>query len=68
MTPFKSELRYFVRWRTAPMVDGNIRLLGWDVCDRKKFDKIEVASFAPTEKEQAEAICKLLNSNEEMRG
>jgi len=59
------EPRYFVRWRTEPMVDGNIRLLGWDVCDRKKFDKVEVASFAPTDRDGAEAICKLLNSIED---
>lgn len=65
---FKSEYRYFVRWRVEPTDGGHLRLLGWDVCDREKFDKIEVASFAPTEKDKAEAICKLLNSNEEMRG
>jgi hypothetical protein len=48
------------------MVDGNIRLLGWDVCDGRRFDKLAIASFAPTERDQAEAICKLMNSNEEV--
>lgn len=60
--------RYFVRWRTEPRRGGipGIFVVGWDVCDFDKFDKLEVASFGPNEKEQADAICKLLNSNEEI--
>jgi hypothetical protein len=61
--------RYFVRWRTALRTDdtyGGLKLVGWDVCDSRKFDNIAVASFGIHEKEQADAICKLLNSNEEI--
>lgn len=47
------------------MVDERLRLVGWDVCDDCKFDNITVASFGMDEKEQADGICKLLNSNEE---
>lgn len=56
--------RYFVRWRTK-RENGNLILSGWDVCDWRAFDKIEVASFAADERDKADAICKLLNSNEE---
>jgi hypothetical protein len=62
MDKFKSEYRYFVRWR----VDSSLVLLGWDICDREKFDKIEVAMFGPEDRAEAVAICKLLNSNEEI--
>ena len=61
---FKSEYRYFVRWRVDPEKGGHLLLRGWDVCDRNTF-KI-VATFMSHEKAQAEAICKLLNSNEEV--
>ena len=63
--------RYYVRWRTALRTDSfdthaNLRLVGWEVCDSKKFDNIAVASFGIHEKEKADGICKLLNSNEEV--
>ena len=57
--------RYFVRWRTEYGGNGFPKLLGWDVCDSKKFDKIEIAEFAPDEEDKAEGLCKLLNSIEE---
>ena len=56
--------RYFVRWRTK-RENGNLILSGWDVCYWMAFDKIEVVSFAANERGKADAICKLLNSNEE---
>ena len=56
--------RYFVRWRTRTE-NGNLVLDGLDVCDGQAFDKIKVASFAADERDKADAICKLLNSNEQ---
>lgn len=59
--------RYFVRWRTEFIARNRFpRIIGWDVCDNEKFDNLEVASFGPNERDQADAICKLLNSNEEV--
>jgi hypothetical protein len=58
--------RYFTRWATELGDNGYLRAIRWQVCDRKKFDNIVVAEFAKDEKEQAEAVCKLMNSiNEE---
>ena len=59
--------RYWVRWRATPRTDGNagLMLVGWDVCDDNEFDNITVRSFGVHEKEQAEGLCKLLNSIEE---
>ena len=62
---FKSEHRYFVRWRTTYTPTGPL-LRGWEVCDREKFDNIAVAAFMSDERSKADAICKLLNSNEEV--
>lgn len=61
-------MRYGVRWRTQPSTDGiscGLIVTGWDVVDWKKFDKITVRQFGVREKEQAEGLCKLLNSIEE---
>ena len=54
--------RYFTRWVTE--LDGtSLKAIAWDVCDRQKFHKIEVARFDT--QVEAEAMCKLLNSIEE---
>lgn len=53
--------RYFVRWRTSTE-SGELRIVGWDVCDARKFDNIEVAKFSAEEKDKAVAIAKLLNT------
>ena len=62
---FKYASPYFVRWRT---VGGNAKsfpiLIGWDVIDRRGYKTM--ATFKANEEEQAKAICKLLNSNEEV--
>jgi len=56
--------RYFVRWRTEGGSPNSFpRLVGWDVIDSKGY--VTMASFSSNEEEQAEAICKLLNSNDE---
>jgi hypothetical protein len=56
--------RYFVRCRTG-YETGNLRVDGWDVCDKKKFDKIEIAKYGRDEFDKAHAVCKLMNSIEE---
>lgn len=61
--------RYFVRTTTrGDFTTGRLVHIGFSVCDNHRFDKIEVAEFGPDEREQAEAVCKLLNSNEEEEG
>ena len=63
--PAKHE-RYFVRWRTdGGGPDAFPRLIGWDVIDEVGYKTM--ASFKPNEEKQADAICKLLNSNEEQK-
>lgn len=58
--------RYGVRWRAEPdPVTGHLQLKGWDVVDYGKFDNITVRQFSVREKEQADGLCKLLNSIEE---
>ena len=62
---FKHAPLYFVRWRTeGGGRDSFPRLVGWDVIDRRGYKTM--ATFKANEEEQAEAICKLLNSNEEV--
>jgi hypothetical protein len=57
--------RYFVRWVSELDPKTNMLCLkGWDVCDDSKFDRITVQSFGAGEKEQADGLCKLLNSIE----
>ena len=63
LTKFKSEYTYFVRWRVEQVGSG-LLLRGWDVIDRRGYKTVAV--FGRDEKEQADAICKLLNSNEEI--
>lgn len=59
--------RYFVRWVTRSDPEKNQLIhVGFAVCDSKKFDKIEVAEFGLDELRQAQAVCKLLNSQEEI--
>ena len=58
--------RYFTRWMTeteAAVGRVGLKVIGWEVCDRRKFDNIRVAKF--TNQVDAEAICKLMNSIEE---
>ncbi len=58
--------RFFLRWVTeADPATGRLRMKGWDVCDDGRFDCITVQSFGVHEKEQAEGLCRLLNSIEE---
>jgi hypothetical protein len=57
--------RYFVRWITEVGEGGCLKQTAWQVCDRRKFDKIDLAMFKLDEKAQADAMCKLLNSIEE---
>lgn len=64
MSKFKSEYRYFVRWRVDSVDGGRLIVRGWDVIDQNKYKT--VATFGAHEKGQAEAICKLMNSNEEI--
>lgn len=67
MERFKPKTRYHVAWRTEhDPVTGHLILRGWDVIDNKEFGRSAVATFKPNENAQAEAICKLLNSNEEI--
>lgn len=57
--------RYFVRRATRRDGSGfGMQYLNvWSVCDSKKFNMIEVATFV--NEAEADAVCKLLNSNEE---
>jgi len=55
--------RYFTRWMTATNRHGELVLMGWEVCDRRKFDNISMGKYET--KDTAEAMCKLLNSIEE---
>jgi hypothetical protein len=56
-------LRYFTRWVTRVHANNGLQVIGWEVCDSKKFDKIGMGKYET--KEQAEGLCKLLNSIEE---
>jgi len=56
-------LRYFVRWVTELGDHGYLRQIAWEVCDRRKFDKIGIGVFK--NKDEAEGMCKLMNSIEE---
>ena len=66
MERFKTKPRYHVAWRTEPDSGGYLILRGWDVIDNKGFGRSAVAKFKSNEEAQAVAICKLLNSNEEI--
>ena len=55
--------RYFTRWVTRVHADNGLQVIGWEVCDRSKFDNIAVARFDT--QVEAEAVCKLMNSIEE---
>ena len=58
--------RYGVRWRVvSDYITGNLKQIGWDVVDHRKFDNITVRTFDVSEKVQAEGLAKLLNSIEE---
>jgi hypothetical protein len=58
-------LRYFTRWVTEHDSKKGLRQIAWQVCDSRKFDKIDLVTFPMSEKAQAEGMCKLLNSIEE---
>jgi 2-phosphoglycerate kinase len=58
--------RYFIRWRVVTdYMTGNLQQVGWDLIDNYKFDRTTVKSFDMFEYEQANGLCKLLNSIEE---
>ena len=58
--------RYFVRWITAFTGSNALKIVGWEVVDGHKHKYKQMAVFGPNDEAQAEAICKLLNSNEEL--
>ena len=67
MGRFKSEYRYFVRWVTKDVPEKgrvNLKVVGWQVCDRDKFDNIAV--FENEDRGVCEAVSKMLNDNEEI--
>ena len=55
--------RYFVRWRTA-VKDGDLVVSGWSICDDHRRQKLEIAEFGMDELHHAEAICRLMNTQE----
>lgn len=55
--------RYFTRWVTLVHADNGLQVIGWEVCDRRKFDNIGLGKFET--KDEADAMCKLMNSIEE---
>lgn len=55
--------RYFTRWVTEQGDNGYLKVTKWEVCDRRKFDKIGMGMYET--KARADAMCKLLNSIEE---
>ena len=57
--------RYYVRWRTK-VEEGRIRVSGWSLCDNHRQQMLEIAQFGPEDEERdhAEAICRLLNTQE----
>jgi hypothetical protein len=60
-------MRYFIRWRTA-MGEGNLRVVGYSICDNRRSQNLEVADFDVDELDHASAICRLLNTQEEVDG
>lgn len=59
--------RYFIRWRTK-VEDGNLVVCGWSICDNRRSHMLEVAEFGPGSEEldHAGAICRLLNTQEDL--
>jgi hypothetical protein len=55
--------RYYLRWRTA-MGEGNLRVVGYSICDNRRSHSLEVADFDVDELDHASAICRLLNTQE----
>ena len=55
--------RYFTRWVTRVHADNGLQVIGWELCDRRKFDNIGLSKFET--KDEADAMCKLMNSIEE---
>jgi hypothetical protein len=55
--------RYYVRRGVVHNGRGVLVYKGWDVCDKLKFDRIAIARFET--EEQAEGVCKLMNSIED---
>lgn len=49
------------------MEDGNrIRVTGWSICDDHRRQKLEIADFGVDDLHHAEAICRLLNTQEDL--
>jgi len=62
MGKFKSECRYFVRWVTEDVPQRGrvgLKVIGWEVCDREKFDNIAV--FRHEDRGACETVLKMLN-------
>ena len=51
--------RYYVRWKTRVHADNGLQVIGWEVCDVKKFDNITV--FSHEDRGVCEAVAKILN-------
>lgn len=58
-------MRYMARWRTSTE-DGELKIVGWDVIDWSRFDNMAIATYP--DQETAQAIVKLLNTQEEHDG
>lgn len=59
--------RYYVRWRTR-IEENRIVVSGWSICDNQRQQMLEIAEFGPTdeEKDHADAICRMLNTQEDI--
>jgi hypothetical protein len=58
--------RYTVRWVTKfDFASNNLQQIGWEVIDWTRFDNMGVQTFPMSEQEQANGLCRLLNSIEE---
>lgn len=57
--------RYYVRWRTN-LEGRSLAVAGWSICDNQRQQMLEIAEFGPgdEEKDHADAICRLLNTQE----
>ena len=54
--------RYFIRWKTIVKDGGALQVIGWEVCDRRKFDNIAV--FEHEDRVACEKVKQILNEGE----
>lgn len=55
--------RYFIRWKTRVHADNGLQVIGWEVCDRRKFDNIAV--FEHEDRVACEKVKQILNEGED---